>query len=70
MNTRLESPRNPTTAERAHFEQAVRHHRTPRGGIDSSGRLWDLGGDRSGHLGVGSGTTMATKPVRVGIHLT
>ena len=38
--------------------------------IDRSGRLWAWGDNRSGQLGVGTGTTMATKPVNVGIHLT
>ncbi len=38
--------------------------------IDGSGRLWAWGDNRSGQLGVGTGTTTATKPVNVGIHLT
>ena len=38
--------------------------------IDRSGRLWAWGDNRSGQLGTGSSTTMATKPVSVGIRLT
>ncbi len=38
--------------------------------IDGSGRLWAWGDNRSGQLGVGTGTTMATRAVDVGIHLT
>jgi alpha-tubulin suppressor-like RCC1 family protein len=38
--------------------------------IDHSGRLWAWGDNKSGQLGTGSGVTMATKPVSVGIRLT
>jgi alpha-tubulin suppressor-like RCC1 family protein len=38
--------------------------------IDRSGRLWAWGDNRSGQLGTGSDTTIATKPVSVGIRLT
>ncbi len=38
--------------------------------IDGSSQLWAWGDNRSGQLGTGSGVTMATKPVRVGIRLT
>jgi alpha-tubulin suppressor-like RCC1 family protein len=38
--------------------------------IDRSGRLWAWGDNRSGQLGTGSGTTIATQPVSVGIGLT
>lgn len=37
--------------------------------IDRSGRLWAWGDNKSGQLGTGDSTTMATKPVSVGIHL-
>ena len=37
--------------------------------IDRSGRLWAWGDNRSGQLGTGSATTIATAPVSVGIHL-
>ena len=39
-------------------------------GIDSSGRLWAWGDNRSGQLGTGSDQERATLPVDVGIHLT
>jgi alpha-tubulin suppressor-like RCC1 family protein len=35
--------------------------------IDGSGRLWAWGDNRSGQLGTGSGTAIATAPVKVGI---
>jgi alpha-tubulin suppressor-like RCC1 family protein len=38
--------------------------------IDQTGRLWAWGDNRSGQLGTGSGTKLATLPVKVGIHLT
>ncbi|MGO9856298.1 MAG: RCC1 domain-containing protein [Acidimicrobiales bacterium] len=38
--------------------------------IDRSGRLWAWGDNRSGQLGIGTSTTVATTPVSVGIHLT
>jgi alpha-tubulin suppressor-like RCC1 family protein len=38
--------------------------------IDRSGRLWAWGDNRSGQLGTGPSTVMATKPVSVGIPLT
>ena len=38
--------------------------------IDRSGRLWAWGDNTSGQLGTGNSTTMTTKPVSVGIHLT
>jgi alpha-tubulin suppressor-like RCC1 family protein len=38
--------------------------------IDHPGRLWAWGDTRSGQLGVGTGTTMVTKPASVGIHRT
>ncbi len=38
--------------------------------IDRSGRLWAWGDNKSGQLGTGSGTTIATEPVSVGIRLT
>jgi len=34
---------------------------------DGSGRLWAWGDNRSGQLGTGSGTAMATTPIEVGI---
>jgi len=36
--------------------------------IDGSGRLWAWGDNRSGQLGTGSGTAIATAPLKVGIH--
>jgi alpha-tubulin suppressor-like RCC1 family protein len=36
--------------------------------IDRSGRLWAWGDNRSGQLGTGSGTGLATLPVKVGPH--
>jgi alpha-tubulin suppressor-like RCC1 family protein len=38
--------------------------------IDRTGRLWAWGDNKSGQLGTGSGTVIATKPVSVGIRLT
>ena len=38
--------------------------------IDRSGQLWAWGDNKSGQLGTGRSTTIATKPVSVGIHLT
>ena len=38
--------------------------------IDRSGRLWAWGDNKSGQLGTGRSTTIASKPVSVGIHLT
>lgn len=38
--------------------------------IDRSGRLWAWGDNRSGQLGTGTGTIIATMRVSVGIHLT
>ncbi len=38
--------------------------------IDRSGRLWAWGDNRSGQLGIGTSTTVATRPVSVGIRLT
>jgi alpha-tubulin suppressor-like RCC1 family protein len=35
--------------------------------VDGSGRLWAWGDNRSGQLGTGSGTAIATTPVKVGI---
>ncbi|MGO8861154.1 MAG: RCC1 domain-containing protein [Acidimicrobiales bacterium] len=35
--------------------------------IDGSGRLWAWGDNRSGQLGTGSGTAIATTPIKVGI---
>ena len=35
--------------------------------IDGSGRLWAWGDNRSGQLGTGSGTAIATTPIEVGI---
>ena len=35
--------------------------------IDGSGRLWAWGDNRSGQLGTGSGTAIATAPIDVGI---
>jgi len=37
--------------------------------IDRSGQLWAWGDNRSGQLGTGRSTTVATKPVSVGVHL-
>jgi alpha-tubulin suppressor-like RCC1 family protein len=37
--------------------------------IDSTGRLWAWGDNRSGQLGTGSAEQLATLPVEVGIHL-
>jgi alpha-tubulin suppressor-like RCC1 family protein len=39
-------------------------------GIDQAGQLWAWGDNRSGQLGTGTGTELATLPVKVGIHLT
>ncbi len=39
-------------------------------GIDRSGRLWAWGDNRSGQLGIGGGTALVTRPVRVGVRLT
>ena len=38
--------------------------------IDQTGRLWAWGDNRSGQLGTGAGTELATLPVKVGVHLT
>jgi alpha-tubulin suppressor-like RCC1 family protein len=38
--------------------------------IDRSGRLWAWGYNKSGQLGTGGNTVMATQPARVGIRLT
>jgi alpha-tubulin suppressor-like RCC1 family protein len=38
--------------------------------IDRSGRLWAWGDNKSGQLGTGSSTTIATSPVSVGIRMT
>jgi alpha-tubulin suppressor-like RCC1 family protein len=38
--------------------------------IDQTGRLWAWGDNRSGQLGTGSATALATLPVKVGTHLT
>jgi alpha-tubulin suppressor-like RCC1 family protein len=38
--------------------------------IDSGGRLWAWGDNRSGQLGTGSARHLATLPVEVGIRLT
>jgi regulator of chromosome condensation (RCC1) repeat-containing protein len=37
--------------------------------IDSSGRLWDWGGNQNGQLGTGNGAAIETRPVKVGIRL-
>ena len=39
-------------------------------GIDSTGRLWAWGDNRSGQLGTGSDRRRSTLPIAVGIHLT
>ena len=38
--------------------------------VDQTGQLWAWGDNRSGQLGTGSGTELATVPVEVGGHLT
>ena len=38
--------------------------------IDQTGRLWAWGDNRSGQLGTGAGTELATLPTKVGLHLT
>lgn len=63
------------TPVRVHTPAGVTFVKVSSGGyatyaLDSTGRLWDWGGNEAGQLGTGSGRRIATSPVDVGIRLT